>query len=146
MAALAASPLEIVTTRTFPASRDQVFQAWTDPERLARWWGPKDFTNTFREFDLHPGGRWQLVMHGPDGTDYENLWVFEAIQPPAGLVIDHQSNPKFQITATFEPEGGATRVTFRMRFETVALREAISKVVVPSNEEMFDRLGAELSR
>lgn len=48
---------EILTVREFDAPRERVFEAFTDPARLARWWGPKGFTNTFQEFDLRPGGR-----------------------------------------------------------------------------------------
>ncbi len=47
---------EIVTTRVFDAPRERVFRAWTDPDHLAKWWGPKGFTNTFQEFDMRPGG------------------------------------------------------------------------------------------
>ena len=57
---------EIVSIRNFTYSREQVFNAWTDPNRLKNWWGPKGFTNTFHEFDLRPGGKWSFIMHGPD--------------------------------------------------------------------------------
>ena len=60
---------EIVSIRVFDFPRELVFNAWTDPEHLVHWWGPKGFTNTFHEFDLRPGGIWRFVMHGPDGRD-----------------------------------------------------------------------------
>jgi len=63
---------EIVSSREFEAPRELLFQAWTNPDLLARWWGPKGFTNTFHEFDMKPGGTWRFVMHGPDGVDYPN--------------------------------------------------------------------------
>ena len=68
----ALSDREIVTTRVFDAPRELVFKAWTDPDHLAKWWGPKGFTNTFQEFDMRPGGVWRFIMHGPDGVDYKN--------------------------------------------------------------------------
>ena len=61
---------EIVSTRVLDAPRELVFRAFSDPDLLARWWGPEGFTNTFHEFDLRPDGAWRFVMHGPDGTDY----------------------------------------------------------------------------
>ena len=69
------SEREIVTTRVIDAPRERVFKAWTDPEHLAQWWGPKGFTNTFQEFDMRPGGAWRFVMPGPDGVDYKNVFV-----------------------------------------------------------------------
>ncbi len=45
---------ELVTSREFQAPRELVFEAWANPEHLARWWGPKGFTNTFKSFDFRP--------------------------------------------------------------------------------------------
>ena len=72
----ALSDREFANSRVFDAPPERVFRAWTDPNHLAQWWGPKGFTNTFEEFDLRPGGPWRFVMHGPDGTDYKNHSVF----------------------------------------------------------------------
>lgn len=63
---------QIVTTRTVNAPITQVFKAWTDPEHLKNWWGPKGFTNTFIEHDLRPGGKWRYIMHGPKAGNYKN--------------------------------------------------------------------------
>jgi uncharacterized protein YndB with AHSA1/START domain len=143
---MAASDREIVTTRLLAWPRDLVFRAWTEPEHLARWWGPKGFTNTFQEFDLRPGGRWQFVMHGPNGADHPNQSVFVEIVKPERIVFDHVSAPAFQVTATFAEEAGKTRLTFRMLFATAAECEKVKGLVVRANEENFDRLEAELAR
>jgi uncharacterized protein YndB with AHSA1/START domain len=143
---MAASDREIVTTRLLAWPRDLVFRAWTEPEHLARWWGPKGFTNTFQEFDLRPGGRWQFVMHGPNGADHQNQSVFVEIAKPERIVFDHVSAPAFQVTATFAEEGGKTRLTFRMLFATAAECDKVKGLVVRANEENFDRLEAELAR
>ena len=58
---------EIVTTRVFDAPRATVFEAWTDPEQLKIWWGPKGFTNTFHHCEMRPGGSWSYIMHGQIG-------------------------------------------------------------------------------
>ena len=92
----AVSDREIVSTRVFEAPRETVFRAWTDPDHLARWWGPKGFTNTLQEFDSRPGGIWRFVMHGPDGKAYKNKSVFIEVVKPERIVFQHVSGPQFQ--------------------------------------------------
>lgn len=112
-----AADREIVTERLINAPREMVFAAWTDPEQVAKWWGPDGFTNTIHEMDVRPGGVWRFIMHGPDGTDYQNLIVFAEIVKPERIIYDHVSTPKFRNTVTFAEEGGKTRVTMRAVFE-----------------------------
>src|SRR5436190_8252782 len=69
-AAANAPQRELVLTRVFDAPREVVFRAWTDPERLAQWWGPRGFTNPRCEWDARPGGAIRVDMKGPDGTVY----------------------------------------------------------------------------
>ena len=85
-------------------------------------------------------------MHGPNGADYPNQSVFVEIVQPERIVFDHVSAPAFQVTATFAEEGGKTRLTFRMLFETAAECDKVKGLVVRANEENFDRLEAELAR
>jgi len=137
----------IVSIRNFAYSRELVFNAWTDPNRLKNWWGPKGFTNTFHEFDLRPGGKWSFIMHGPDGVNYPNESIFVAIIEPELIVLNHITNPKFQIVATFEElVEDNTKVTFRMIFETPELCSQVKFYAVEKNEENFDRLEAELRK
>lgn len=140
------SDRKIVTTRVFDAPRDVVFKAWTDPKHLAKWWGPKGFTNTFEEFDMRPGGVWRFVMHGPDGGRYENETVFVEVVKPERIVFQHVTAPQFQVTATFVEEAGKTRLTFQMLFETAAECDKVKMYTVDANEQNFDRLEAELTR
>ncbi|MBX7184645.1 MAG: SRPBCC domain-containing protein [Vicinamibacteria bacterium] len=127
MPATPAADREIITERLINAPRDLVFSAWTDPEHVAKWWGPDGFTNTIHEMDVRPGGVWRFVMHGPDGTDYQNLIVFAEIVKPERIVYDHVSTPKFRNTVTFVEEGGKTRVTMRAVFEDKAAFEMAVK-------------------
>lgn len=137
---------EIVSSRNVSAPRQLVFKAWTDPKHLEMWWGPKGFTNTFHDFNLHPGGAWRFTMHGPGGEEYRNESVFIKIIEPSKLVWDHISGPKFQGVATFEelPEDH-TRVTFRMIFRSVGECEKVKVYAVDANEQNFDRLEKELT-
>ncbi len=140
------SAREIVSTRMIDAPRELVFAAWTDPAHLAKWWGPKGFTNTFEMFDCRPGGRWTFVMHGPDGVDYPNACEFVEIVEPERIVFRHlEPMHHFRVTATFEDQDGRTKLTFRMLFDDATERDRIHDVVMEANEQNFDRLEAELA-
>ncbi len=62
---------EIVVSRVISDPRERVFEAFTEVRHLSRWWGTTGFTNTRRFCELRVGGEWIFVMHGPDGTDYQ---------------------------------------------------------------------------
>lgn len=115
---------EIVASRVQDAPRDLVFRMWTEPEHVVHWWGPNGFTTTIHEMDVRPGGVWMFVMQGPDGRDYQNKIVYVEVTPPERLVYDHASGPRFHATVTFVERGDRTQVIVRMRFDTIAEREA----------------------
>ena len=140
-----ASDRDLVTSRVIDAPRERVFAAFADPARLARWWGPNGFTNTFEEFDLRPGGRWRFVMHSPDGASYRNESVFADVAPPERVVIEHESAPQFELTITFEDVDGKTRVGWRQRFATAEQCRQIARFAVDANEQNLDRLTAEVA-
>ena len=73
---------ELFLTRTFDASPDVVFKAWTDPTVLTQWWGPKGYTNPVCEVDPQPGGAIRIHMRAPDGTTYPMTGVYESIVEP----------------------------------------------------------------
>ena len=141
------SDREIVTRRLLDAPREQVFDAFTDPNRLMRWWGPKGFTSTFHEFDLRPGGVWRFVLHGPNGVDYQNESVFVEVVKPERIVFNHVSRPRFQMTLTLDASAGTkTTITWRMLFETADESAKVRVFAVDANEQNLDRLEAELVR
>ncbi|MGB6921093.1 MAG: SRPBCC domain-containing protein [Methylovirgula sp.] len=135
---------EIIGTRIFTAPRALVWRAFTDPDHLQHWWGPKGFTNTFHEFDFRPGGRWRFVMHGPDGTDYPNENIFVEIAFLERIVFDHLSQPEFRLTASFEEVDGKTKLTWRQRFESVEVCDSVKPFAVPGLEQNLDKLAAHL--
>lgn len=131
----------IVSTRVFNTPIEKVFRAFTEPEHLKAWWGPKGFTNTFHEFDLRPGGTWKFTMHGPDKGNYENEVVFTKIEKPNLISWNRASKPLFQINVTFEElTNTATKVIFKMIFTESREYETIKKFAPEKNEENFDRL------
>ena len=138
------SECEILSSRLFRYPRTLMFRAWTEPELLARWWGPKGFTNTFHQFDLRPGGTWKFTMHGPEKGNYQNECVFFKIEEPTLIAWNRLSQPIFRVVATFEAEDRNTLLTFRMQFDTKEECDKIRKFVPDKNEENFDKLEAVL--
>jgi uncharacterized protein YndB with AHSA1/START domain len=80
------SDREIVMTRVFDAPRALVFDAYTNPEHLPHWFGPRGWTLPVCEIDLRPGGPWRFVLRGPDGTEMGMRGVYQEIAPPERLV------------------------------------------------------------
>ncbi len=133
---------EINSSRIFNASRDLVWEVWSRPEHLAKWWGPKGFKNTFNKHEFKNGGVWSFVMHGPDGTDFQNEMVYVEIMKPSKIILDHVTQPKFKTTVTFEEMGKRTKVNFNMLFESEQICDAVKNVAILGNEENFDRMEA----
>lgn len=111
---------ELTINRSFKAPRALVWQAWTDPKHLAKWWGPEGFTNPVCEVDLRVGGGLKIVMRGPDGTDYPMRGVYKEIVAPEKLVftnfpVDAQDRQLIDgwTTVTFAERNGETHMTLR---------------------------------
>jgi uncharacterized protein YndB with AHSA1/START domain len=109
---------ELLTTRVFDAPRELVFKAWTERERLQRWWGPKGFTNPRCEVDVRPGGAIRIDMRAPNGIVYPMTGTFLEVVPPDRLVfissaLDIHGEPMFEVlnTVTFADERGKTKLT-----------------------------------
>lgn len=133
---------EIAATRVIGAPRERVFEMWTDPGLVTRWWGPRGFTSTLDEMDVRPGGAWRFVMHGPDGVDYNNRSVYVEVVRPERLVYDHVSGPQFRMAATFAEHGGETTLSVRMLFESAAQRDKVAREfgAVAGLHQTLDRL------
>lgn len=133
---------EIAATRFLDATRERVFRMRADPGQVSRWWGPRGFTTTIIEMDVKPGGVWRFVMHGPDGTDYQNKIIYTEIAEPERLAYSHVSGPKFDAMATFDDLDGKTILTMRMRFESPELRDKVVQEfkAVDGLNQTLDRL------
>jgi len=118
---------EIVISRVIGAPRKLVFEAFTAVRHLSRWWGPDGFTTTTRAFEFRVGGAWEFVMHGPDGTDYQEWISWTEISPPERIALLHgefRDDPDaFESVLTFAPDGGATRIEMRTVFPTKERRD-----------------------
>ncbi len=123
---------EIAISRVIDAPRELVFEAFTEVRHLSRWWGPEGFTITTRAFEFRAGGVWDFVMHGPDGTDYQEWISWTEIVPPERIALLHgesRGDPNaFESVLTFAPDGAGTRIEMRTVFRTKGLRdEAVEK-------------------
>lgn len=126
------------------ASTDQVFAAFKDPARIARWWGPDGFTNTIHTFEFEEGGQWVLTMHGPDGKDYPNESRFARITPGKGMVIEHFSGHHFFLTLELEAQGLHTLLKWQQTFDTREHYEGIASFVAAANQQNLERLSVEV--
>jgi len=123
---------EGVISRVISAPRELVFGAFTALQHLSRWWGPEGFTTTTRSFEFRVGGVWDFVLHGPEGTDYQEWITWTEIAPIERIALLHgetRDDPDaFETVLSFAPEGPSTRVEMRTLFPTKELRdEAVEK-------------------
>ena len=138
--------MKFETSCEINASAEEIFAAFSDPERIARWWGPNGFTNTIHVFEFVPGGRWSLTMHSPNGGNPANEAIFETIEPPRKLVIRHVSQPLYRLTVELTPNENGTVVSWSQDFDDDEVAARIEKIVRPANEQNLDRLTAEVAR
>jgi len=121
---------EIVLSRVIAAPRARVFEAFTDPSQITRWFGPKDFKTETLEIDIREGGRWRFIYTSPEGVRWENRMVFLRIDAPRLLEVEHGADAdddpgRFHTTITFEEQSdGKCVLTMRQLHPTKAQRDA----------------------
>ena len=122
---------ELVVSRLIDAPRALVFKAWTQPEHIARWWGPQGFTTIGCEMDIRVGGRFRCGMRSPEGTDYWKVGVYREIVAPERVAFTFawedaggQLGHELLTTVTFTERGAKTLLTLRQTgFETTERRD-----------------------
>jgi len=142
---------EIKITRIYDAPVAAVWDAWTDPEQVAKWWGPRGFTLTTHSKDLRPGGHWTYTMHGPDGKDWPNTTVYFEVERHKKLVYDHGAGddrpPLFRVTALFTDLGGKTKLEMTMTLATPEAAEETRKFIKKAGgDSTWDRLAEYLEK
>lgn len=131
------------SSRIFPFTGAQVFAAFAHADRLAAWWGPDGFSNTFEMFEFKPQGRWKFVMHGPDGKNYPNDNVFLETSPQK-VCIRHVSLPHFTLTVAWAEKDGHTHLEWQQAFDDPGVAASLAHIIVPANEQNLNRLHAVL--
>lgn len=141
---------EIRITRVYDAPARAVWDAWTIPEQVEKWWGPRGFSLTTHSKDLRVGGTWRYTMHGPDGTDYPNVTTYFVVEPHKKLVYDHGATddtpPLFRVTVTFtEAEGKTTMEMTSTLPSPEAAREMAKFIKQAGGNATWDRLAEHLA-
>jgi uncharacterized protein YndB with AHSA1/START domain len=147
------SDLEIEISRVLDATRERVWEAWTLPDHVREWWGQKDSTLAVCEIDLRAGGAWRFVERAADGNEYPFKGEYREVAPPERLVhtfifdVEPFNARGAVVTVTFEDVDGKTRVTEKMRFETMEDRDGMLQSGMETGAaESYERLGALLAR
>src|ERR1700737_1344790 len=148
LAQSATADREIVISWEISAPRELVFEAFTEVRHLSQWWGPAGFTPTPAGFEFRGGAGWEFVMHGPEGTDYQEAISWTAIAPPERIALLHgefRGDPNaFEAVLTVAPGGAATRIGMRTVFPTKELRdEAVEKYhAIEGGQQTLSNLAA----
>ena len=133
---LPASDRELVLTRLIAAPREKLFQAWTRPELVVKWFAPRPWSTSRAEMDVRPGGSSLIVMRSPEGQEFPNRGIYLDVVENERLVFTDaytdawtpSEKPFMTAVLTFEDEGGKTRYTARALHWSVADREAHEKM------------------
>jgi len=134
----------LVIERRVAAPPERVFALWTEPEQLAKWWGPDGYDVPQYDLDVRKGGAWRTVMRSPDGKALTVSGVYREIDPPRRLVFtwawDDENGTRgheTEITVTFEPAPGGTHLRLlQQRFHTRLARDNHNRGWIST----FDRL------
>ncbi|HYC81303.1 MAG TPA: SRPBCC domain-containing protein [Solirubrobacterales bacterium] len=141
--------LTMTITAEFDASAERLWEIWSDPRQLERWWGPPSHPATFTEHDLSPGARVAYHMTGPDGDKHHGWWKIEEVEPPTRLrfedgFADEQGNPSEGMptsvaTVTLSESDGRTTMAIESRFSS---REHLEQTIEMGGEQgMKEALG-----
>jgi uncharacterized protein YndB with AHSA1/START domain len=147
---------EIVITRVFNAPRELVWKAWTQPEHLSRWWGPKGWTLPICKMDFRVDGTWYYCMKGPEGEESCGLAVYREIDEPERIVYtDYFANaqgnpvegmPESLVTVNFTDQNGNTLVTSSVLYPTTEDRDRVLQMGMAEGiTESLDRLDEHLA-
>jgi uncharacterized protein YndB with AHSA1/START domain len=128
--------LTLTLIADFDAPIDQVWELWSDPRKLERWWGPPGYPATFEKHDLNPGGEATYLMTGPEGDTHRGMWRVTAVDPPTSLEFTDAfadtdgrptaDMPVHMVRVRLTERDGGTRMEMQSTFES---REDMDKLV-----------------
>jgi uncharacterized protein YndB with AHSA1/START domain len=135
----------IISTRTLNTTAANILNAFADPALLSRWWGPEGFTNQFELFEFKQGGKWNFIMQAPDGTGYHNQSIFQEVSS-SRIIIEHLGPVHhFILNISLTPQGSGTQIEWQMLFDTAEEMMSMRDMIIPANEQNFDRLARVLA-
>jgi uncharacterized protein YndB with AHSA1/START domain len=128
--------LTVTLTADFDSPIDEVWDLWSDPRKLERWWGPPGYPATVEKHALTPGGEVTYVMTGPEGAQHRGMWRITSVDPPTSLKFTDacvdadgaplEDTPVSEISVRLLEREGGTRMELRMKFAT---REDMDRIV-----------------
>jgi uncharacterized protein YndB with AHSA1/START domain len=117
---------ELRFSRWLDAPLSLVWKIWTTPEHIKWWWGPKDFSNTILKMDVKTGGEWLLIMHGPDGRNYEIKSIFREVIKHKKIIYEQLTVFQYIAIIEFESSNNKTLINWTMQFASMeTMQEAI---------------------
>jgi uncharacterized protein YndB with AHSA1/START domain len=136
---------EIIITRILDAPRDLVFKAYTDPNVIPQWWGPRDLTTVVDQMEVRPGGIWRFVHRDAEGNEYGFHGVYHDVVSPERIVstFEFEGVPGHVLlaTMTFEEQDGKTKLTDASVFQSVEDRDGMLQSGMEGGaSESMDRL------
>ncbi|HEY9678273.1 MAG TPA: SRPBCC family protein [Drouetiella sp.] len=142
---------ELKLTRVYNAPLKAVWEAWTDPDKAAKWWGPRGHHITTDSKDVRTGGHWKYTMYGPNGEEWPTVTKYLEVIEHQKLVYDHGGNderpPLFRVTVLFSEENGKTRMDMTMALESPERAEEIAKHIKNvGGNSTWDRLDEYLEK
>jgi uncharacterized protein YndB with AHSA1/START domain len=141
---------DVVFERVFDAPRELVWKVYTEPERIARWWGTHGSRTEVVEMDLRVGGRWHYISHAPDREPVGFLGEYLEVVPPERIRrtfgVDVPGFVPGNETMTLEDLGdGRTRITERGHFGSLEeIEQQVAVGMIEGALGMYDRLAAEI--
>jgi len=139
------SDREVILTRVFNAPRHLVFEAFSTPELLKRWFAPHGWSLSVCDVDFRAGGRFRFVMHGPDGQEMGMRGTYKEIAPPERTVhmesFDDFPGSESQVTSVLTEKDGRTTLTATVLYASKEVRDAIIQSGMEHGAaEIYDRL------
>jgi uncharacterized protein YndB with AHSA1/START domain len=142
--------LTLTATAELDAGAERVWELWSDPRQLERWWGPPSHPSTFADYDLSAGGHINYFMTGPEGEKFQGHWRIEEVEPPnrlrlADADINEAGEPTdggpTEMTVTIAEVGGTTTMSIESRFSD---REALEQMIEMGMEQGFTETLAQI--
>lgn len=146
------SERELTMSRVFRAPRELLWEVFTSPEHLARWWGPKGCATTIYEMDLSPGGVWYYGIRAPNGDEHQVRAIYEEVIRPERIVYSQtfvNTGDKNKtalaragrVTVTFEENNGHTTLTSHVSFQSAKDFDSLKAIgTIRGTELTWDRL------
>ena len=138
------SDCEIALTRTFKAPRQLVYDAFSKPEILKRWFGPRGWSLITCDVDFRVGGGFRFVMRGPDGRDFGMRGTYRELAPPTRSVHMESFDDfpgESQVTAVFTEHEGQTTMVATILYPSKEVRDAVIKSGMEHGAaESYDKL------